>query len=242
MNRLVPVCFFLTTSSLFAEADSITWKQYAQVGLVSEITQDADSSISGGIGYYRLNRQTENTFRDLRLFAFGLKEDSFIYLRYKSSDKYVTRPQFYRYTITSYRKNTRTNVSLQYHFNQGFGMFLKQYKKGMINTELGHAFDMSDYLNETKKTSYLKTGIFWDHTFGQFSTLKFEWEYFNQISEVVGDDLSRIQFMIEYSFQIKPGLTLNVINEFEDYIDKSLTDASSITFSFGWEGNLKWTI
>lgn len=222
------------TSSIFAQADSIAWKHYAQGGMANS------DSLRGGFGYYRLNRQTENTFRDLRLFAYGLDKDSFIYLRYKSSDKYATRPRFYRYTITSYRKNTRANVALQYHFNQGFGMFLNQYKNGLINGELGHAFDMSDYLNETRKTSYIKTGAFWDHDTNRFST-KLELEYFKQISEVVENDLSRIQYMIEVNIPIKTGLSFNMNYEMEDYMDNLLTDASALTFAIGWHGNLKWT-
>ena len=42
----------------------------------------------GIFGYYRINRQTPFTFRDLRLFGYGLEKESFIYVRYKSSDRY----------------------------------------------------------------------------------------------------------------------------------------------------------
>ncbi len=226
------IAFLLGPAWISAQQDSIRWKHYGRGGIVS-----ADTS-NGGFGYYRINRQSENTFRDLRLFAYGLKEDSFIYIRYKSSDKYATRPRFYRYTITSYRKNTRANVALQYHFNQGFGMFLSQYNNGLINAELGHAFDMSDYLNETRKTSYIKTGLFWDHDSDRFST-KLELEYFKQISEVIENDLSRIQYLLELIIPIKNGLSINVNYEMEDYSNKSLTDASSLIFALGWQGNLK---
>ncbi len=234
MNRLFFGLILVMASPLFAQADSIAWKQYARGGMANS------DSLNGGFGYYRLNRQTENTFRDLRLFAYGLKKDSFVYLRYKSSDKYATRPQFYRYTITSYRKNTRANVALQYHFNQGFGMFVNQYNNGLINTELGHAFDMSDYLNETRKTSYIKTGLFWDHDSNRFST-KLELEYFKQISEVVENNLSRMQYMLELIVPFKNGLSFNINYEMEDYMSQSLTDASSLTFALGWQGDLKWT-
>ena len=141
-------------STVFSQADSLSWRQYIQGGMARS------DSLNGGFGYYRLNRQTNNTFRDVRLFAYGLGKDSFIYVRYKSSDKYTKLPRFYRYTITSYRKNTRANVALQYHFNQGFGVFINEYGKGLFNGELGYAFDMSDYLNETRKTSYFKTVYF----------------------------------------------------------------------------------
>ncbi|GIS36221.1 MAG: hypothetical protein Ct9H90mP7_2290 [Candidatus Neomarinimicrobiota bacterium] len=47
------------------------------------------------------------------LFPFG----------YKSSEKYGADSKLYRYTITSVRKNTRVDMNLQYHYNQGFGYF-----------------------------------------------------------------------------------------------------------------------
>ena len=221
-------------SFLSAQQDSIRWKHSGRGGIVS-----ADTS-NGGFGYYRLNRRTPITFRDLRFFAYGLQKDSFIYIRYKSSDKYATRPRFYRYTTTSYRKNTRTGVKLQYHFNQGFGAFLKEYSNGLVNMEIGHAFDISDYLNEERKTSYIKTGIFWDHHVSRFST-KFELEHFQQISEINGSDLSRNQYMLELIFHFKNGVSLNMNYELEDYLDKNQSKASSVTFAVGWQGNLKWT-
>ena len=55
---------------------------------------------------------------------------------------------------------TRVDMNFQYHCNQGFGYFANQYKNGLINIEIGHGFDMSDYLNATRKTSYIKSGIF----------------------------------------------------------------------------------
>ena len=234
MKQIIIGLILVIASPVFAHADSIAWKYYSRGGMANS------DSLSGGFGYYRLNRQTENTFRDLRLFAYGLKEDAFVYLRYKSSDKYATRPRLYRYTITSYRKNTRANVALQYHFNQGFGMFINQYNNGMINAELGHAFDMSDYLNKRRKTSYIKTGTFWDHDTNRFST-KLEFEYFLQISEVVENDLSRLQYMLELIIPLKIGISFNINYEMEDYMKQSLMDASSLTFAIGWQGNLKWT-
>ena len=122
--RLIFLLF--AVAILSGQADSAVWKHYARGGLAR-----ADSS-SGGFVYYRLNRQSLNTFNDLRLFGYGIENDSFIYIRYKSSNKYTTLPQFYRYTTTSYRKNTRAKVALQYHFNQGLGYFIKDYNNGLI--------------------------------------------------------------------------------------------------------------
>ena len=224
--------FLVGITILSAQADSVVWKHYARGGIVI-----ADST-SGGLGYYRINRRSETIFRDLRLFAYGLKKDAFIYLRYKSSDKYETHPKFYRYTTTSYRKNTRAGVDLQYHFNQGLGIFVKEYKSGLMNLEIGHAFDMSNYLNETRKTSYVKTAFFWDHDGSGFST-KLELEHFRQISEINVNNLSRNQYMFVLIIPLKNSVSLNMIYEMENYLENKRGNVSSITFSVGKKGNLK---
>lgn len=214
---------------------SSNWKHYGRIGVV-----DANST-NGGFSYYRINRQTKASYRDLRLFGYELEDVSFIYLRYKSSEKYSLKSKFYRYTITSLRKNTQVNMNLQYHFNQGIGYFIKKYKNGLFNIEGGHGFDMSDYLNETRKTSYIKAGIFWDHE-NQFFSTKVELEHFQQISEVVINDLSRNQYLFEIIFPIKNGAYFNINYEKEDLISKGQADASSVTFAIGWTGNLKWEL
>ena len=233
MKRIF-VLFFIGLATVSSQTDSLNWKQYARIGGASA------EEINGGFGYYRLNRRTDNTFRDLRFFAYGLQKESFIYIRYKSSDKYVSAPRFYRYTVTSYRKNTRAGVKLQYHFNQGFGLFLKEYEQGLVNMEIGHAFDMSDYLNEERKTSYLKTGIFWDHNASRFST-KLEVEHFQQISEIHVNNLTRNQYLFELIFPIKNGVSINMNYELEDYLGQSQTNISSFSVALDWRGNLKWT-
>ena len=230
--KLTLIFFLVGITILSAQADSVVWKHYARGGIVI-----ADST-SGGLGYYRINRRSETIFRDLRLFAYGLKNDAFIYLRYKSSDKYETHPKFYRYTTTSYRKNTRAGVDLQYHFNQGLGMFVKEYKSGLMNLEIGHAFDMSNYLNETRKTSYVKTAFFWDHDGSGFST-KLELEHFRQISEINVNNLSRNQYMFVLIIPLKNSVSLNMIYEMENYLENKQGNVSSITFSVGKKGNLK---
>ena len=230
--KLTLSLFLVGITILSAQADSVVWKHYARGGIVI-----ADST-SGGLGYYRINRRSETIFRDLRLFAYGLKNDAFIYLRYKSSDKYETHPKFYRYTTTSYRKNTRAGVDLQYHFNQGLGMFVKKYKSGLMNLEIGHAFDMSNYLNETRKTSYVKTAFFWDHDGSGFST-KLELEHFRQISEINVNNLSRNQYMFVLIIPLKNSVSLNMIYEMENYLENKRGNVSSITFSVGKKGNLK---
>jgi hypothetical protein len=99
---------------------------------------------------------------------------------------------------------------------------------------------MSDYLNEERKTSYIKTGFFWDHDASRFST-KLDVEYFQQISEINVSNLSRNQYMVELIIPFKNGVSFNMNYELEDYLGKGQADASSITFAMGWQGNLKWT-
>ena len=128
-------------------------------------------------------------------------------------------------------------MDLQYHYNQGFGYFLNQYDNGLINIEIGHGFDMSDYLNATRKTSYIKGGIFWDHDASFFST-KLEFEHFQQISEIVESNLSRNQYILEVLFPYKESLFFNINLEVEDFIIPKQTDASSLTIALGWRGNI----
>lgn len=225
--------FLLFISTIFSQTDSVKWKQYGRLGLANAQTTN------GGFGYYRMNRRTDETFRDIRLFAYSLKEDSFIYLRYKLSDKYGSYSKFYRYTTTFFRKNSRANLNLQYHVNQGFGGFLKQYDHGLINIEIGHAFDMSNFLNDTRKTSYAMGGIFWDHDTRWFST-KLELEHFQQISEIAKANLTRNQYLIEIMIPVNNNISLNLNFEQEDYIVKSNTSVSSITAALEWKGAFKF--
>jgi len=231
MIRLVYI-FFIFLSISTGQSDSTEWKQYGRMGLVSV------DSTNGIFGFFRLNRRTDITYKDVRLFAYGIQNQSFIDLRYKSSDKYRPSSNFYRYTITSIRKNTRVDMNLQYHYNQGFGYFVNQYDNGLVNIEIGHGFDMSDYLNATRKTSYLKGGVFWDHNAPWFST-KLEFEHFQQISEIVESNLSRNQYILEVIIPYKEKLYLNVNLEVEDFIIPTQKDASSLTIALGWKGDLR---
>ena len=221
------IIFLLFFTTVTGQADSTNSKHYFRLGAAG-----VDSS-TGAFGYYRLNMQNKTAFRDLRFFSYSLDQNSFVHLRYKSSDKYISRPNFYRYTITSFRKNTRANLNLQYHFNQGFGYFIKDYDNGLINAELGHAFDTSDYLNATRKTSYLKTGIFWDHNTNYFSS-KLEIEYFEQISEVIENKLSRGQYLLQLIIPMNKNYFVNINFEKEEFFDKNQTDASSISLAIQW--------
>ncbi len=204
------------------------WSQYARSGLTH------DQNVNGGHIYFRIKRTTSNTFRDLRMFGYGLGGDSYIYLRYKSSLKYSHFGRLYNFTTVSYQKNTRAELNLRYHFNQGLGFFLSKYKNGHINAELGHAYDMSDYLNDTRKTSYLKSGFYWDHSIQNVS-IKLDAEWFKQISEIVEAALSRFQFFSELSYPVNNHFAL-IIGFEQDYYTENNNHAQSYYISLGWKG------
>ena len=105
MKKIILILSLFVFSSIKGQTDSTSWEHFIRLGIVNV------DSTNGGFGYYRLNRTTLNTFRDLRLFAYELDNNSFIYLRYKSSDKYLSQPKFYRYTITSLGK-TQEQMSI----------------------------------------------------------------------------------------------------------------------------------
>ena len=194
-------------------------------------------------GYYRINRSSKYSFGDLRLFVYGLQDDSYVCIRYKSSSKYRRWPRFYRFSTIAYQKNTQAGVALRYHFNQGLGLFLIPYTKGHIISEIAHAYDMSDYLNDNRRTSYARGGLYWDHDTKWFST-KLEVEYFHQISEEVDENLSRTQAMAEIIMPITKGFSAIIINEIESYRNRVITvplDQGSVSFSVGWKGSIPWT-
>ena len=220
-----------------ASTDPTKWKHYVRGGGV-QVTND-----NGLSGYYRLNRSSRYTFGDLRLYLYGLQYNSYIFIRYKSSSKYRKWPRFYRFSTIAYQKNTKAGVALRYHFNQGLGLFVLPYSKGHIITEIAHAYDMSDYLNDNRRTSYARGGLYWDHDTKLFNT-KLEVEYFHQISEEVEENLSRTQAMAEVIFPITKGFSAIIIYEIESYRDLDIAVAinkGSLSFSLGWKGIIPWT-
>jgi len=220
-----------------ASTDSAKWKHYVRGGGV-QVTND-----NGLSGYYRLNRSSNYSFGDLRLYLYGLKDNSYVFIRYKSSSKYRKWPRFYRFSTIAYQKNTKAGVALRYHFNQGLGLFVLPYSKGHIITEIAHAYDMSDYLNDNRRTSYARGGLYWDHDTKLFNT-KLEVEYFYQISEEVEENLSRTQAMAEVIIPITKGFSAIIIYEIESYRDLDIAVAinkGSLSFSLGWKGTIPWT-
>jgi len=220
-----------------ASTDSAKWKHYVRGGGV-QVTND-----NGLSGYYRLNRSSNYSFGDLRLYLYGLRDNSYVFIRYKSSSKYRKWPRFYRFSTIAYQKNTKAGVALRYHFNQGLGLFVLPYSKGHIITEIAHAYDMSDYLNDNRRTSYARGGLYWDHDTKLFNT-KLEVEYFYQISEEVEENLSRTQAMAEVIIPITKGFSAIIIYEIESYRDLDIAVAinkGSLSFSLGWKGTIPWT-
>ena len=220
-----------------ARTDSAKWKHYVRGGGVRVIN---DNGLSG---YYRINRSSRYTFGDLRLYLYGLQNNSYVFIRYKSSSKYRKWPRFYRFSTIAYQKNTQAGVALRYHFNQGLGLFVLPYRKGHIITEIAHAYDMSDYLNDNRRTSYARGGLYWDHDTKWVNT-KLEVEYFHQISEEVDENLSRTQAMAEIIMPITMGFSAIIIYEIESYRNRVITvplDQGSVSFSVGWKGSIPWT-
>lgn len=230
--------FIITAVSvLSAHQDStIAWKQYARGGGVGS---DANSGLSV---YYRLKRTSDFTYRDLRLWGMEMGgNNSFVYLRYKTSRKYHSYEKVYTFSTFAYRQNTRTGLNLQYHVNQGIGIFLTSYGSGHINTELGYAADISDYFNSSEKTSYGKAGIFWDHDF-PFASGSIEIETFLQFSDTKDSDLSRTLIELECAVPIRNGFSAVAGAEKEWYHSGSQSGDVSFSLSLGWKGFLNWNL
>ncbi len=224
-------------SILYGHQDSnISWKQYARGGGVGS------GANSGFSLYYRLKRTSEFTFRDLRLWGMEMGgNNSFAYLRYKTSRKYHSFEEAYAFSTFAYRQNTRTGLNLQYHVNQGIGIFLTSYGSGHINAEVGYAADVSDYLNTSEKTSYGKAGIFWDHDF-PFASGTIEVETFMQVGDTKDSDLSIT--LIECEFAVPIGKSFRAIAgaEKEWYHTGSQSGDVSFSLSLGWKGTLNWAL
>tara|TARA_B100001996_G_scaffold117115_1_gene88682 strand:+ start:2774 stop:3490 length:717 start_codon:yes stop_codon:yes gene_type:complete len=173
--------------------DTLNWNFYSRVGAVNTINN------YGLASYLRLKRTTNHNFRDVRFYTniFGSNQD--IRLRHKSSKISFNLPWFYHFNTVAYQKNSLIDINLRYHYNQGFGYLLKRNNKN-ITLEIGIAYDVSDYLENTLKTSYAKSAFTYDQNFKNVST-KLEIERFSQISdEIDNTNLSRYQLMLELNW------------------------------------------
>ena len=228
--------FLFLLSYLFAhnsDEKNIVWNNFVRLGVVSntEIDQTGLSS------FYRMKRVTDNTFRDLRIYAHFFKSFSEIRIRSKSSNKYDFNSSLYHFTTYVYHKS---GENLRYHFNQGLGALIKNESQGNITSEIGWAYDKSDFIESDEKTTYLKSAITIDRGFSKFKT-KAELEYYHQISEVVLFNLSRFQTILEFQFLINENWSTVLGIDREVYTESSnrfRIDPITIYFSINRRGLL----
>ena len=162
--------------------------------------------------------------------------------RYKSSNKFDILPQLYRFTVTSVRKSSASDLRIRYHYNQGFGAFLFDQSSTHLTSELALSYDMSDYLNDTRKTSYLKGGLFWDLDIARTS-LAIDFEYFHQISDVLPDEetLSRYELTAEMNVWIHEPWLVTAGYEEEFYIAEEKKNVRYVYLSIGFKKPLAFT-
>ena len=207
------------------------WKQYYRV---SGILNNSDNQDYGLGTYFRIKRTTKYTFKDLRVFMHFIEGESYKKIRYKDSSKFRQWNQFYNYTTVSIDQNSKIGVDIRYHGNQGFGIFLKDFKRGHINGEIALAYDISDYLNTSEKTSYIKSGLYWDYDFDIFE-IKLEFEDYKQITEIINDNnMSRMELLLEVYFPINDNLRIILGYEYEDFKDLENIVNSSAYLSIGY--------
>ena len=230
---------FVTIAVLWAhdpEADSPHWKTYLRGGLVN-----IDQNSLGLATYFRIKRTTNFTFGDVRLYAHIFETDQDIRVRYKSSRIPIRLPWLYNFTTVSYQRNTLVDVKLRYHYNQGLGWFIRKTDSGNMTAEMGIAYDMSDYLEDTRKTTYLKSAFTYDKSVRNIDA-KFELDYFYQISDEVNEkNQSRFQILGELYWNIYQNLKLIGGMYQELPSDKSYNEQRVLLyFALGFNKPLEW--
>ena len=216
--------------------DFIKWKKYSRLSAI----QSKNSKIGAGT-YFRLKRHTKNTFKDLRIFAHWIsKNDTYFKLRYKDSKKFIKFSQFYKFTVVSFDQNKKVGLNIRSQGGQGMGYFLFDYDYGHINTEFSFSYDIMDHLNDTKKTSYIKVGAFWDNKLPIFET-KLEFEAIYQISDIVDDDLSRLEILLEFYYPIMQNINIIAGYEREEYFNQ-VKSGHSYFFSIGYKKYIDWEL
>jgi len=208
--------------------DPIKWKQYYRASYI--VNESHDYGLGG---YFRLKRTTKYTFKDLRVFLHFVEGESYKKIRYKDSSKFRDWTRFYNYTTVAIDQNSKIGVDLRYHGNQGIGLFIKNFEDGHINAEVGLAYDISDYLNDSAKTSYLKSGIYWDQKLNDYE-IKFEIENYKQITDVLIEDLSRTEILFEIYVPIRNNLRVVLGYEYEDFNNSNNSMNSSVFLSIAY--------
>ena len=230
---------FVTIAVLWAhdpESDSPHWKTYLRGGLVN-----IDQNSLGLATYFRIKRTTNYTFGDVRLYAHIFETDQDIHVRYKSSRIPIRLPWLYNFTTVSYQRNTLVDVKLRYHYNQGLGWFIRKTDSGNMTAEMGIAYDMSDYLEDTRKTTYLKSAFTYDKSVRNIDA-KLELDYFYQISDEVNEkNQSRFQILGELYWNIYQNLKLIGGMYQELPSDKSYNEQRVLLyFTLGFNKPLEW--
>ena len=230
---------FVTIAVLWAhdpEAESPHWKTYLRGGLVN-----IDQNSLGLATYFRIKRTTNYTFGDVRLYAHIFETDQDIRVRYKSSRIPIRLPWLYNFTTVSYQRNTLVDVKLRYHYNQGLGWFIRKTDSGNMTAEMGIAYDMSDYLEDTRKTTYLKSAFTYDKSVRNIDA-KLELDYFYQISDEVNEkNQSRFQILGELYWNIYQNLKLIGGMYQELPSDKSYNEQRVLLyFALGFNKPLEW--
>ena len=235
-----PIYFVLTLfASTVLSQESVVdfpkWTQYGRGGT-------GQLNDWGGLGFYRIKRIKGNSFNDLRLLGMFIPDNTLAIARYKSSNKFDIFPQLYRFTVTSVRKSSASGLRIRYHYNQGFGTFLFDQPHTHLTSELALSYDMSDYLNDTRKTSYLKGGFFWDLDIARTS-LAIDFEYFHQISDVVPNEetLSRYELSAEMNVWIREPWLVTAGYEEEFYITEERRNVRSVYLAVGFKKPLAFT-
>ena len=230
---------FVTIAVLWAhdpESDSPHWKTYLRGGLVN-----IDQNSLGLATYFRIKRTTNYTFGDVRLYAHIFETDQDIRVRYKSSRIPIRLRWLYNFTTVSYQRNTLVDVKLRYHYNQGLGWFIRKTDSGNMTAEMGIAYDMSDYLEDTRKTTYLKSAFTYDKSVRNIDA-KLELDYFYQISDEVNEkNQSRFQILGELYWNIYQNLKLIGGMYQELPSDKSYNEQRVLLyFALGFNKPLEW--
>ena len=223
------------------EKEFPTWTSYGKIG-VGELNGP------GGVGFIRLKRVNKNTFNDIRFLSIIQSKSSFITARYKSSNKIEVFPFIYRFTVTSLRRNSVSGLNIRYHYNQGFGAFIFDKANNHLTSEIAFSYDMSDYLNDTRKTSYLKYGFFWDINFSKIF-MNLDFEYFSQISDLLPNEVlsNRYEVSSKINYQLNKFLNVTFGIEYEKYIFKEFIINKNETYNsfylgIGFKEILEWKL
>jgi len=89
-------------------------------------------------------------------------------------------------------------------------------------------------LNDSRKTSYIKNGFYWDKIFNDIE-LKLEIENFHQITDLIDNiELSRLELLFELYFNINNNFKIILGCELENFKTSTSQLNPSLFFSIGY--------